>query len=395
MNKIVELIINLEEFEFEDLVVEIMSLVDMPAIEVGWMAFAKEKFVTPLPLETKDEFIGRCTSVLVGEGKDQDQALAICYTSWEEGFTAFEKHVIEVAKTVGEEIDPESVIYVDMSKEQFASVEDILQGVRALNVLESLTDAARASQGQLKYRYAGPSGQRLFCATLKALNKVYSREDITRMNYFNPGFGPSGNTASYSVFEYKGGPNCRHYWEEIIQYEENGRNVLVSLGPARGNAGMSNNENRPSPEGAVTNNAYLMSKAWSFSSDDKMIITGPAMIPRQLIARRDEMGNLFHVYFSEETIEKIARKFLADNNTHNTDINHDNNVVHENTLLESWIVEDPEKDKAAALGFNVPKSTWMVSYKINDQKTWERIKAGELNGFSVTGNFLEKLQTNG
>ena len=42
MNKIVELVINLEEFEFEDLGVEILSLVDKPAIEVEWMAFAEE-----------------------------------------------------------------------------------------------------------------------------------------------------------------------------------------------------------------------------------------------------------------------------------------------------------------------------------------------------------------
>ena len=42
MNKIVELIINMEEFEFEDLGVEILSLVSAPAIEVNWMAFSKE-----------------------------------------------------------------------------------------------------------------------------------------------------------------------------------------------------------------------------------------------------------------------------------------------------------------------------------------------------------------
>lgn len=394
MNKIVELVINFEEFEMDDLGVEIMSLVDAPAIEVGWLAFSEEKFVMPIPGESKDDFISRCIPVVIGEGKDQDQAAAICYSYWDEGLTAFEKHVIDVAKEVGEVVDAEDIIYVDMSKAEFATVDEVLQGIRALDLLDSLTDEARNQQAQIRYRYAGPSGQRTFCATLKALNKVYSREDIARMNYFNPGFGPNGS-ASYSVFDYKGGPNCRHYWEELVQYQQDGRNVLVSLGPARGDAGMSNNRNAQSPEGSVTNNAYLMSKAWSFSDDDKMIITGPAMIPRQLIARRDEMGNLFHVYFSEETIEKIAKKFLAENKTHNTDINHDGLVVNDNTLLESWIVENPQKDKAAALGFNVPKSTWMVSYKINDKKTWEKIKAGELNGFSVTGNFLEKLQKNG
>ena len=115
------------------------------------------------------------------------------------------------------------------------------------------------------------------------------------------------------------------------------------------------------------------------------------MIPRDLINRKDELGNNFHVYFSADTIQKIAAKFLSDNNTHNTDVNHNNIVSDENTLLESWIVEDPKRDKSTALGFNVPKGTWMTSFKINNKDTWQKIKSGELNGFSVEGQFLEKL----
>ena len=134
-------------------------------------------------------------------------------------------------------------------------------------------------------------------------------------------------------------------------------------------------------------------KFWAFSEDeDQRIITGPAMLPGQLIPRKDELGNIFHVYFSEETIKNIAKKFMADSNLNNTDVNHDENVVQENTLLESWIVEDPAMDKSKALGFDVPKGTWMVSYKINNEETWRKIKAGELNGFSVEGAFLEKYQ---
>ena len=345
MNKIVELIINMEEFEFEDLGVEILSLVDKPAIEVNWMAFSEER----------DDF---------------------------------EEHVLKIASEVGEPMNPEDVIYLDGSKAEFATVSDYLQGARALDALEGLDPSTPA---QLRYRYAGPAGQRTFCATLKALNRTYSREDITRMNRFNPGFGANG-TASYSVFEYKGGPNCRHYWEELVQFNNGTKNVLISLGPAEGDAGQSNNSDDRSPAGSVANNAYLMSKAWSFSSDDEMIVTGPAMIPNALIPRKDEMGNLFHVYFSKETVKNIAKKFLQDNNTHNTDINHDDNVVTENTLLESWIVENPDMDKSTALGFNVPEGTWMTSYKINNEETWQKIKAGELNGFSVTGNFLEIVQ---
>ena len=47
-------------------------------------------------------------------------------------------------------------------------------------------------------------------------------------------------------------------------------------------------------------------------------------------------------------------------------------------------------DKAKSLGFNVPSGTWMTSYKINDDETWNKIKDGELNGYSIAGNFIEK-----
>ena len=427
INKIVELIINLEEFEFDDLGVEIMSLVDKPAIEVGWMAFAEEliafrenpdcpdgfehempdgtwmcgktmggyteEFVDKIPGESEDDYMGRCIPQLISEGMAEDQAAAVCYSSFsdENKDKQFQEDVLKIAREVGDTIDPEEIIYVDGTKENFATVGDFLQGARAI---AALGDIPQDTPARLMYRYAGPSGQRFFCRALKGLNKIYTREDITRMNRLNPGFGPNGSN-SYSIFEYKGGPNCQHYWEELVQFQDGTRNVLVSNGPATGDAGETNNSRTPSPDGAVSNNAYLMSKHWSFSDDDQMIITGPAMIPNALIARKDEMGNLFHVYFSKETVEKVARKFLADNNAHVTDINHDDNIVEENTLLESWIVEDPKMDKSKAMGFNVPKSTWMVSYKINNKDTWNKIKAGELNGFSVAGSFLEKIQSNG
>ena len=35
--------------------------------------------------------------------------------------------------------------------------------------------------------------------------------------------------------------------------------------------------------------------------------------------------------------------------------------------------------------------TWYVSYKVNDDETWERVKAGELKGFSLAGPFIEKM----
>ena len=64
------------------------------------------------------------------------------------------------------------------------------------------------------------------------------------------------------------------------------------------------------------------------------------MIPDQLILRKDENGKPFHVYFSKETVAKIAQKFFEYNKQNNTDINHDDDVTQNNTLLESWIVRE-------------------------------------------------------
>jgi hypothetical protein len=48
----------------------------------------------PNPNETKDDYIGRCVGVLINEGKQQDQAIAICNSLWEQNkMSAYEKEL--------------------------------------------------------------------------------------------------------------------------------------------------------------------------------------------------------------------------------------------------------------------------------------------------------------
>ena len=64
-----------------------LALVGEPAINKIWIAMAKQKFVNPSAGESEDEFIPRCIAKLVGdEGYETDQAAAICYSTWSEGF---------------------------------------------------------------------------------------------------------------------------------------------------------------------------------------------------------------------------------------------------------------------------------------------------------------------
>jgi hypothetical protein len=333
IGKIVELLIDWENLEFDDLGVDIMSLVDKPAIGISWQAFSEEEVDDVVTMASHPEF--------------------------------------------GEVLDYATTIEISQSQANFADLTDTLKAIIGLDILgkKDPTD-----EGEIKFRYSGPTAQRDFCKAMMRLGKVYTSQEITRMSGLNPGFGANGSN-TYDIFKYKGGPSCTHGWEQVRVFKEGSSTVVVSEGPATGLGGESMEEQ--------PNNGYLMSQ-WNFSEDDKMIITGPAMTPDVLIPRKDADGNIFHVYFTKETIEKISRKFLEESNHNTTDINHDGDSVQENTLLESWIVEDPEMDKSNKYGFDVPTGTWFVSYKINNPDTWKKIKNKELNGYSITGQFIER-----
>ena len=65
--------------------VEKISLVSDPAIESNFLFFGKEKFVKPSSGESESDFMGRCISTVMDEGKDQDQAVAMCISMYEQG----------------------------------------------------------------------------------------------------------------------------------------------------------------------------------------------------------------------------------------------------------------------------------------------------------------------
>lgn len=300
------------------------------------------------------------------------------YNFIDEEQAEMEKFILGLAEEFGETVDYENTVYVDTTKSAFEGIGDYVKGIVGLDILgrQDLD-----SEPEIKFRYAGPSAQRNFCRAMMRMNKIYTREELAQMDSrINTGFRHNGQ--AYSIFDFKGGVNCNHYWEELEVYKEGRETVIMSKGRASGRAG----------QVASSSNDYWRYpfSQFSFTDDEEMIVTGPSMVPNQLILRKDEMGNPFHVYFSKDTIKKIAKKFFEYNKQNNTDVNHDDNITTGNTLLESWIVDDPNMDKSKAMGFNVPAGTWFTTYKINDEETWQKIKSGELNGYSIAGNFIEK-----
>lgn len=69
----------------DDAEVSYIALVDKPAIQKDFVAFAQE-FINPIKGEGKDAFLPRCISYVVNEGKDNEQAVAICNSLWEQHF---------------------------------------------------------------------------------------------------------------------------------------------------------------------------------------------------------------------------------------------------------------------------------------------------------------------
>ncbi len=107
MNKIIELLIDWDNEEVTDLGVDILSLVDKPAIGYSWQAFAAQQFVTPNVGESEEAYIGRCIPAMIGEGYDQEQAAAICYASYEEmgskdSFEDAQNFAIQLFNNLGE-----------------------------------------------------------------------------------------------------------------------------------------------------------------------------------------------------------------------------------------------------------------------------------------------------
>ncbi|QDP46329.1 MAG: putative portal protein [Prokaryotic dsDNA virus sp.] len=75
---------------------------------------------------------------------------------------------------------------------------------------------------KVRYEYAAgrnPGNGREFCKKMMAAGKVYRKEDILMMGSIpvNPGFGPRG-ADTYSIWFYKGGKNCSHFWRRKIYF---------------------------------------------------------------------------------------------------------------------------------------------------------------------------------
>ena len=120
------------------------------------------------------------------------------------------------------------------------------------------------------------------------------------------------------------------------------------------------------------------------ADEDKYMVYSAVLVPDRPIYRRNEDGDEFYIEFTKESIEKMAQEYLMNYRQNEITLDHET-MANDITLVESWIKTDMYKDKSVAIGLSedLPIGTWIAGLKVNQIDAWNRIKNGELRGFSV------------
>jgi len=255
-----------------------------------------------------------------------------------------------------------------------------------------------ADFGQYKvlYKYVTSPGKgadiistsRDFCKSLMRKNLLFRKEDINNLSVQseNAEFG------FYDIFKWRGSYNCRHFWQAQLFSRDN-----TDPKKATANLDILSSSQSTKPLDANTGvgtglNTTVSNQAFS-ELEEKQMLIGPLMTPNKLIPRRDKDGEMYHVYFDEATVEKLAYRFMEDKLNDSVNIEHnDSDRVNDVTLVETWLVKDPEKDKSTYYGYEPTKGQWFGMYRVNNKKVWdEYVKTGKVKGFSVQGYFTEML----
>ena len=126
---------------------------------------------------------------------------------------------------------------------------------------------------------------------------------------------------------------------------------------------------------------------FAIQDEEKRIVTGAAMIADLPIYRRDDIRGEYYVVFDKESIFKIAKKWARSNQYNSVNAHHKTPIADGVSLFESYII-DRQRGVMPPMGFEeVADGSWFVSYLIDNEDVWAKVKSGEFKGFSVEGVF--------
>ena len=124
-----------------------------------------------------------------------------------------------------------------------------------------------------------------------------------------------------------------------------------------------------------------------FADEERHIITGIALLADTPIYRIAPGGTGYYVRFTKDCIRQLVEKYFKFGLTNSVNIEHKKDqFVDGVTMLESYLI-DKERGICPSEFASAPDGSWVVSYKVNNLDVWNKIKSGEVKGFSVQGLF--------
>ena len=91
--------------------------------------------------------------------------------------------------------------------------------------------------------------------------------------------------------------------------------------------------------------------------------------------------------FDRETIEQLVTKYSKYMFNNFVNIEHSNqHFVDGMYMIESYL-KNSERGIVPVEFSEIPDGSWIVSYKVDNIDVWEKIKSGEVKGFSIQGVF--------
>jgi hypothetical protein len=138
-------------------------------------------------------------------------------------------------------------------------------------------------------------------------------------------------------------------------------------------------------------NAFNNTQKFEIVSEDRRIISGPIMLADTPIFRSDSQYGDYYVAFSKETILKIAQKFFKKGFQSNVNLMHNSKQVFDGVTLFESFISDPSRGIMPMKGFeDSPVGSWFGSMIVDNDQAWQKVKDGEIMGFSVEGLFNYK-----
>lgn len=393
--------------------VDYIALVDAPAIKKDFLAF-NDQFIEPSKGEHENDFLQRCIKYVIDEGKESEQAVAICNSLWEQHFAGV-KISIDYDDTLSTERGKElakrlikdgDIIYIISARND---VEGMLSVAESLGIPKSRVYATGSNSAKIqKIKDLGITKHYDNNAdVVKELGGVGYQFEETYNDYPEQakenakialrwaeenGWGECGTeVGKIRANQLAKGENIsRDTIARMSAFERHRQNSNKELGDGCGRLMWLAWGGDAGIEWATRKLAQIDKTKLSFSiiSEEKRIISGALMLADELIYRNNEKMGEHYVKFSADTIKMIAIKFAKKKYQNNVNLMHDpSQKVKGVTMFESWLV-DTERGIMPMKGFEgVANGSWFGSFYVENEKVWQSIKKGDYKGFSVEGLF--------